>query len=96
MQVTSSWFAALVLEVIALLAIIGVAQPLFFQRMLQRLSAQQVPVAEGLEVDSENIYFVHPMDAFRPPSLAPAQSPTKTTQSSTFWGRPSFAGPSNF
>jgi hypothetical protein len=71
--------SALVLEAIALLAILGVAQPLTFQRMLHRLGSQGSSEVKPTEVSQPPIHFSHPMDLFQQPVLAPAQLPSPAT-----------------
>jgi hypothetical protein len=71
------------LELIALLAIIGAAQPVWFQSMLQRLNSKGTPVLE--QKDTHQPYdFSHPMDAFQPPVLAPAHLPTHSSSRSYY------------
>lgn len=78
----SAWLATLGLELISLLAIIGVAQPVWFHSMLQRLSSKASPVAKQTVTQPYDIS--HPMDAFQPPLLAPARLPTHSSSRSYF------------
>jgi hypothetical protein len=83
----SAWLPALGLELIALLAIVGVAQPVWFQGILQRLNSTGKPVVEQTATYQINqtyqpYEFSHPMDAYQPPVLAPARLPSHSSSRS--------------